>query len=670
MAEAPAPRRNATRADPAPMGAARARRHGRICWPRSSWRAPSCSRDRPASTSSCASSSREAAARSRSTMPRARCSTPCASGASHGTDPTPRSSADDVALTWNPSALLSRGIVVRGLGAQRLALETNASTGDVPMPQNLALPIEVRIDHLGVGQLDWRVGTSRGAIHGLAFAYDGGAAGHRVSDVTFVAAMGTITGKATIGAAAPFAVAGRLDAKGDAALAGADADVALGGTLAALTLDGGGKAGAARFTGHASLAPLAAAPLREAALDASGIDLAAFECDAALDRADGRRARPSGGRRDCRHDRGDQCRARQHRCRPAAAAHAGRPLRVARRCALARFDRRRPGRRRHARRAGADSARRRRRRRIVDPRRPRRGLAAALRAARRDAAVGKARRGSRSPAAEDPRRRRGSHHHRRGRARIRRRRGRTAPSTSSGSAPVPGRGELAGRGRIALAGERAFELDATALRFDPASYGAFPAGALDGRIVATGTLAPAWRVHADVALAPGSRLAGVALAGKARGTFARSSIRDAAVDLSVGRSRLTATGNAGEADDHIAVALDAPDLAELAPLFPAAMAQLALRRAPRQGDARGSAAAGRHRSRRPAAKRLKLPGGIAVGTLDVRARVAPGNTADVRGDLAATNDADRRRGNAVRHAGRRRSARCARASPGRWRSTP
>ena len=185
-------------------------------------------------------------------------------------------SADEVALTWNPIALLSRGIVVRGLGAQRLTFETNATTGDVPLPRTLALPIEVRIEDVGVGELDWRVGTSRGAIRGLAFGYTGGATEHKVSEVTLVAALGALTGNATLGASAPFPVAGRLAAKGDGALAGVDAEFTLAGTLAALTLDGSGKAGAARFNARASLAPLAAATLREAALDASGIDLAAW----------------------------------------------------------------------------------------------------------------------------------------------------------------------------------------------------------------------------------------------------------------------------------------------------------------------------------------------------------------------------------------------------------
>jgi hypothetical protein len=92
----------------------------------------------------------------------------------------PPREARTVALAWNPSALLSRGIVVRGLGAQRLTLETTSAAADVPLPRSMALPIEVGIEHLGVGELDWRVGTRRGTIRGSAFAYPAGGAGHRV----------------------------------------------------------------------------------------------------------------------------------------------------------------------------------------------------------------------------------------------------------------------------------------------------------------------------------------------------------------------------------------------------------------------------------------------------------------------------------------------------------
>ena len=539
-------------------------------------------------------------------------------------------SADEVALTWNPLALLSRGIVVRGLGAQRLTLETNSSTGDVPLPRTIALPIEVRIEHVGVGELDWRVGASRGAIRGLAFGYAAGVTGHRVSDLRLVAAMGAITGNASIGAGTPFPIAGRLEVKGDAALAGADASVVLGGSLAALTVDGSGKSGAARFSGRASLAPLAATPLREAALDASGIDLAAWS--ATLPATDLRlvvEARPEDGAIAGSIDAVNAA--------PGSIDGGRIPLRTL----VARFTWRDDV-------LALDS------------------ISAALAGGGTLAGQGRIPLGAAGTAGSwaldvrdvdlrqlytplvttrltgklvadlDPRQQRI--------------RGDIADRTIIGGVALDfaavvadgtvvvdrfrarsGTSELAGRGRIALSGERAFELDATALRLDPASYGAFPAGALDGRVVASGALAPAWRVRADIALARGSRLAGVAVAGTARGSFAPGSIRDLAIDLAAGRSKFTA---ASQATERIDVALEAPSLAELAPLFPAGFSRAI------SGALRGKATftgalpqAGMDLE--AGGERLKLPGGIAFDTLEVRAHVAPGTTADILGDLAA-----------------------------------
>ena len=162
-----------------------------------------------------------------------------------------------------------------------------------------------------------------------------------------------------------------------------------------------------------------------------------------------------------------------------------------------------------------------------------------------------------------------------------------------------GKGELAGRGRLALSGERAFELDATTQRFDPASYGAFPAGALDGRIVATGTLAPAWRVHADIALAAGSHLSGVALAGTARGTLR------ARAPSAMPRSILPSASRGSRQRAAQAKRTIVSPLRSTRRVWPnsrpcslPAWTQLALGRAPCQGNARRTAASGRHRSRR------------------------------------------------------------------------
>jgi hypothetical protein len=191
--------------------------------------------------------------------------------------PDTHASAHDVALTWNPAALMSRGLVVRGLGAQLLTLETNAATGDVPMPASMALPLEVRIERVGVAQLDWRVGENRGTMRGIAFGYAGGAKEHRVTDATFVAALGAIAGNATLGAGAPFPIAGRLKAKGDAALAGTEADIVLEGSLAGLALDATGhRAERAIHRPRVARTARRGVIARSGARLHSGVDLAAW----------------------------------------------------------------------------------------------------------------------------------------------------------------------------------------------------------------------------------------------------------------------------------------------------------------------------------------------------------------------------------------------------------
>ncbi len=547
--------------------------------------------------------------------------------------PDTRVSAHDVALAWSPVALLSHGIVVHGLGAQRLAFESTEAAADVPPPKDLALPIDVRIEHLGIGQLDWRVGTSAGTIRGLAFGYTGGKTGHRIADVKFVADIGAITGDASIGAGTPFPIAGRLKAKGDAALAGADAEVDLAGSLAELTLNASGAARAARFTGRASLAPLAAVPLREATINANGVDLTAW--NAALPATAltvTLRARPVDGAVAGTIDATNAAPGTIDAGRVPMSALATRfawrddtltldaiDVTLAGGGTLAGNGRIPLGTSGSAGAWTLDV-------RNVDLRQIYAPLIATALSGKLEADLDQKQQRIRGDVAD------------------RTLAGGVAfdfSAIATDSAVVveqmrvrSGKGELEGRGRVALGAERAFSFDAVARRFDPASYGAFPSGTLDGKIEATGTLAPAWRVHADVALARGSRLSGVALSGTARATVSRESIRDAAVDLSVGSGKLAATGATGGTSDPIVVVLVAPKIAEFAPFFPAALAPTL------SGTLRAKATfaglppkAGVDLEVK--AENLKLPGAIAFGTLALKARMAPGSTADFRADLPA-----------------------------------
>ncbi len=91
--------------------------------------------------------------------------------------PAARFAATDVVLTWSPTALWSRGIVVHTLGAQRIELDVEPSGTDVAPPESLALPFEIAVDRLAVEKLDWRVGPNRGTLSKFVLRYAGGAAG-------------------------------------------------------------------------------------------------------------------------------------------------------------------------------------------------------------------------------------------------------------------------------------------------------------------------------------------------------------------------------------------------------------------------------------------------------------------------------------------------------------
>jgi hypothetical protein len=127
------------------------------------------------------------------------------------------------------------------------------------MPASLALPIDVRIERLGVAQIDWRVGANGGTIRGLEFGYEGGGTADIASRESRSSRRWARS--PAMRRCAPlrrFALAGQWKAKGDAALEGIDADIALQGSLSALTLDVIGVSGAAKLKGRVSLAPLAA----------------------------------------------------------------------------------------------------------------------------------------------------------------------------------------------------------------------------------------------------------------------------------------------------------------------------------------------------------------------------------------------------------------------------
>ena len=237
--------------------------------------------------------------------------------------------ATDVALTWLPSVLWSRGIVVHGLGARAVSIDFKPSERAATLPENLALPVDIEIERLAVGSLAWRVGTRAGKMEGLEFSYRGGASAHRMNDLRVVTMFGTLTGDAALGARPPFTLDGTLELAGDATLRDARINLVMKGTLSSLAIDVTGRAGEGKLTGHAALSPLATVPLESLAVDAQDVDLAAWEPALPNDAHGGEGQRATRRRRTCGHDRRHQCARRKSRRRTQSLTRAFGALRVA-----------------------------------------------------------------------------------------------------------------------------------------------------------------------------------------------------------------------------------------------------------------------------------------------------------------------------------------------------
>jgi len=544
--------------------------------------------------------------------------------------PDARVVATDVALTWRPWALLSRGIVVEALGARTLDVELSPAGGPKVPPSSLEVPVHVAIGRVAVGTLTWRVGDNGGTIEGLEFGYAADDASHRATDVSLVTRAGMLKGAATLGVRAPFPLDARLSLAAGAALRDARVDFAATGSLAAVAIDARGTAGEGRATAHAALAPFAAVPLVSLAVEARDVDLAAWNpalpstwIAGTID------AKPAGGglagTLDFTNARPGPLDARRAPVRALA-------TRFAWSADQATFDDlvaevgggRAVGRGRIA--LGRPEAESRWHLDVRDvnlrelwPR-----LVATRLAGTLDANFDGA---SRSIG------------------------GRLADRGIAGGIDVEfattieartivvqrlraraGPGDVVVGGRIDRDGRQAFALEGTATKLDPARFGAYPAGAVDAAVKATGTLVPSWQVDASLTLGRGSRLAGAALAGTARARVEPGRVRDAHVDLEIAHATLVANGSLGAAGDRMTGSFDARELAEIVPLLPPGVPRTLAGELHVKAEATGAPpAAGLDLAARGA--RLKLPGGIAVGTFDAHSAIAPSATG--RLDLAA-----------------------------------
>ncbi|MDR2031920.1 MAG: translocation/assembly module TamB domain-containing protein [Azoarcus sp.] len=207
--------------------------------------------------------------------------------------PDAKVEADDVELAWRPAALWSRQVFVERLRAGRIAVFLKDATAPPATeahapPQSLRLPITFDLT-AEVGALevyaaadgeDVRAGTRLFAAHDGRFALGGEASRFLLRQLAAELPQGRVEVAGELGAEAPFAVRleGRLEGGGwtlavDAA-----------GTLAAPVLRARAQGHGMRGEATARAAPFAALPLETVAVDIEHLDPAVFA--PALPRAD------------------------------------------------------------------------------------------------------------------------------------------------------------------------------------------------------------------------------------------------------------------------------------------------------------------------------------------------------------------------------------------------
>ena len=501
--------------------------------------------------------------------------------------------ADDVVVDWNPGALWSKRLSIRGLGARRVDIALKPSTGPTAPPTDLRLPLAVDIGRLAVAELTWQAGPRTGRISGLEFGYAGDAQVHRIRQLRLVSDYGRLTGDLSVGAQEPLAIAGTATIAGDGVLAGAQAATRLTGTAAQIGITGTGTLRDAQLSLQATATPFAQAPFASATADLTGVDAAKF--DASLPHTEARvrlDAQPRDGGTAGTLAFVNEAAGPIDTDRLPIAAMSSRFVYDRDVLVLEHVDATLPGNgglrgdarieltgertvrvtlgvhdldlvRVHSKliatRLSGDIR--------ADATRSRQTIEGDV----RDRDIGLA---FAAVIAND------------------------RVDVSRFRATTPG-GLLSGTARIDLDDVNAFTVDAAMQRLDPSKFVAVPAASLDGRIRARGVLRPRWRADADVAIANGSRVAGVAASGTFKGTVASGMLRDATIDVMVASAKVHATGAAGAAGDRMAYAIDAPSIADIAAFVPAKVPR------PLAGEAHVTGV-------------LAIAPGIYSGTFDVR----------------------------------------------------
>jgi translocation and assembly module TamB len=462
--------------------------------------------------------------------------------------------ARDVALRLSPLSLALLTLRITALRCAELEISLAPSEEPAHLPDTLALPLGIHISGARIERLTVKSGGEAVELSGIAFAYSGGAGGHSLRDAAVEQDGTRFTGNAEIGAARPFPVQASIKARREQAPA-ADVSAELSGSLERLAVAARAESAGARVELEGALAPYAAFPVEGLKATLSGLDLRAL--DAGLPRTEFtgvlelaaaggeltgelRLANRVSGRYDNERLPIESLRAV---LRTDLATVQLTDLRVDLGAAgsLAGSGTLAPG---HVALALKTSR--------LDLARLHGRLRATRLAGRIELAGGGE---SQSVTAEFAE----------GELRIALAAERRGDTVTLRDVRARARGgEARGRGRLELSGAQPFFAEARLERFDPAAWGDFPAGAVNGRAAVKGTLAGTPAIDAQFALDP-SQLQGALLAGGGRASVRGDRLNGAHVDLELGGNRVELRGALGGRDDVLTMRLRAPRLAAVHP---------------------------------------------------------------------------------------------------------
>jgi translocation and assembly module TamB len=462
----------------------------------------------------------------------------------------------DAAVALSPLSLVALAPRISRLACADLAVTTGPGGAPSGPPSSLALPLRLHIAEARVGRLTVRGAGDPVEVTGIAFGYAFGAAGHRVQSATLEIEGFRVSGNVAVGAARPFTIEGDIGARREAAPA-AELSAILGGSLEALRLSVHGKIAGATAALEGSLTPFASSPIEKLQSSWSELDLKALAASLPRTALAGRLTLAR------QHDAAELTGEAHVENRLAGPYDDDRLPVESLRTALQTDFRavRLSGLRAGLGSAGAvtgsgeitaEGAVLALHGAAINLS----GLHGRLRATRLAGDIHIAAAAETQSVTMDLT-------ERDVRVALRARRAGDAVDLLDVRARARG-GELRGRGRVSMSGAWPFKAEATLNGFDPAAWGDFPAGSVNGSFTVAGSLSEKISIDGEFRLAP-SRLHGAPLSGAGRLSLREERLAAAQVEIELGGNRLEARGALGRPEDVLAARLEAPRLAAVDP---------------------------------------------------------------------------------------------------------